>query len=68
MNRRGIARRTIAAFWCNVVGTLLLGCSVFVHDPLLFMIVVGLGVPLLLAAFLLWLWRVIEQAREKGML
>ncbi len=68
MTRPPVTRRTWYAYWCNMIGTLLLGCSVFVHDPLLFMIVVGLGVPLLLAAFSLWLWRVLEQAREKGML
>ena len=49
MNAKGVARRTMAAFWCNVTGTLCLGASVFLHDPLIFMIVVALGVPLLLA-------------------
>lgn len=61
-----VARRTLAAYWCNVAGTVLLGASVFIDHPLVFMIVIALGVPLLFVGFLLWAWRVLEQALGRG--
>jgi hypothetical protein len=57
-----VARRTQGAYWCNVVGTVLLGASVFIDHPLVFMIVIALGVPLLLVGFALWVWRVAEMS------
>jgi len=62
-----INRRTLAAYWCNIVGTLCLVASVFIDHPLLFMLVVAAGVPLLMVGFLLYLWRVVSVAKGKGM-
>jgi len=64
---RPINRRTVAAYWCNIVGTICLGASIFIDHPLLFMVVVAAGVPLLLVGFLLYLWRVVGAAHGKGM-
>ncbi|MDH5527803.1 MAG: hypothetical protein OEY97_10910 [Nitrospirota bacterium] len=38
----------------NVFGTMLLGVSMFINHPLIFMLVIMMGVGLLGSAFLIW--------------
>ncbi|MFQ5507775.1 MAG: hypothetical protein ACE5FN_00405 [Leptospirillia bacterium] len=55
------------ALVCNILGTVMLGASMFADHPLFFMIIVMLGVGLLLTGFAIWVWMVLGEAHGKGL-
>jgi len=67
MNSDIVSRYMKPALACNILGTLGLLVSLFVDHPLIFMLVLGLGLPLLFVGVLLWIRMVVGEARGHGL-
>ncbi|MDH4230259.1 MAG: hypothetical protein OEW11_11050 [Nitrospirota bacterium] len=60
--REGISGAFKWALVMNILGTVMLGSSMFCNHPLLFMVIVMGGVGLLGCGFLIWLKLVLQEA------
>lgn len=63
----GLSTAFKAAFACNILGTVMLGSSMYCNHPLVFLAIVSLGVLLLGVGFAIWLKMVIGEALGSGL-